>query len=115
MEIIDLLRPKFKCKFFHEKSNLLAAVGGIISNQPVICGGFNATTYEKETKKCIVIGKSKITMEMLQLRQHEPSGVVIDSSKIWIVGKIYSIFTVTELYLNQDIKKLFHLAVASLT
>ena len=114
VEIIDLLRPKFKCKFFHERSNLLAAVGGIISNQPVICGGFNATTYEKETKKCIVIGNPNITMEMLQLRQHEPSGVVIDSSKIWIVGKIYLIFTVTELYLNQDIKNLFHLA-ASLT
>ena len=115
MEIIDLKNPKFKCKFFHEEANLLGHVGGIISNQPVICGGFNATTYEPETKKCIVIGSPDKNLEMLQLRQHPPSGVVIDSSKIWIVGKIYSIFTVTELYLNQDIKKLFHLAVASLT
>ena len=94
MEIIDLLNPKFKCKFFHEKANLLGHVGGIISNQPVICGGFNATTYEPETKKCIIIGNPDKNLDMLQLRQHPPSGLVIDShkfipTKIWIVGKIY--------------------------
>ena len=89
VEIIDLKNPKFKCKFFHEKANLLGHVGGIILDQPVICGGFNATTYEPETKKCIVIGSPDKNLEMLQLRQHPPSGVVIDSSKIWIVGKIY--------------------------
>ena len=81
-EVIDLQNPGLNCDALpntHDRSN---AVGGLLEDQALICGGvFN----KQALQDCFVIGQSEKKIEMLEKRAYAAS-VVIDTNILWIIG-----------------------------
>ena len=62
------------------------ALGGMIHNVPVICGG---KFYGDFYKDCFVVGQSKLKVQMLEERRW-PASIVYNQYSLWIVGGMES-------------------------
>ena len=61
IEIIDLIDTKYKRTFLDEKMDRTGAIGGLLQNQPIICGGYSSSGGGKVFEhECILLGKSHI-------------------------------------------------------
>ena len=64
-EVIDLTSYSLKYDLLPDVSERFGSVGGMVSGQPVICGGYNL--YEDEyLKDCVILGHPNDKMELLQ-------------------------------------------------
>ena len=87
LEIIDLINTKSKPFIVVEKNSRRRdrAIGGILQNQPVICGGGFLPNYSDN--KISVIGMpNQHCFEMMIPSREDMSGVVLNETKIWITG-----------------------------
>ena len=83
-EVIDLTNSYLKYDNLPEVSERFGSVGGMVSGQPLICGGYNA--YEDEYfQDCLNLGHSNNQMDLLQKRANAAS-VVLDNGTLWVVG-----------------------------
>ena len=83
-EVIDLTSSNLKYDLLPDVSERFGSVGGIVSGQPVICGGYNL--YEDEyLKDCVILGHPNDKMELLQKRTGAGC-VVLDHETLWVVG-----------------------------
>ena len=87
LEIIDLINTKSKPFIVVEENSRPRdrAIGGILQNQPVICGGGFLPNYSDN--KISVIGMpNQHCFEMMIPSREDMSGVVLNETKIWITG-----------------------------
>ena len=107
VEILDLLNPKFKFSFKDARAARDSPIGGLIQNQPIVCGGnlfgFGLAGEELEIAPIIVLGQPEKKIKMLDHwlkknlekfsrdRQHPPqrSGLVVDENTLWITSNHY--------------------------
>ena len=86
MEIIDLINTEFKTQIVVDENGFRgAATGGILQNQPLICGGYDSDGNTKPDVS--IIGAPKNCFEMMIPRRFS-SSVVLNKSKIWVTGGI---------------------------
>ena len=77
--------PKFKHEFVDERTARYISVGGLLQNQLMICGGWDAISSD-HFQDCIFLGQSYITnLEMLEERI-EAASVVLNQKMLWITG-----------------------------
>ena len=81
MEIIDLLNPAFKYKWNDVRAARVRLLGGMVQNQPIICGGHNNS---KKFKNGIILQSNK-ELQMIELRILA-SSVVLDETRLWVSG-----------------------------
>ena len=82
IEIIDLIDPNWKFDFVDKRAVGNGAVGGLLQNQPVICGTWNGNTFHD----CIFIGQPDKSIQIMEER-FGSSSVLIDKNKLWIIGE----------------------------
>ena len=81
-EVIDLQIPELNCDALPNTPDRSNAVGGLLEDQDLICGGvFN----KQALQDCFVIGQPEKKIEMLEKRAYAAS-VVIDTNILWIIG-----------------------------
>ena len=70
VEILDLLNPKFKFSFKDARAARDSPIGGLIQNQPIVCGGnlfgFGLAGEELEIAPIIVLGQPEKNIKMLR-------------------------------------------------
>ena len=55
------------------------AVGGVVDNMPIICGG--------DTKECYILKENSWNhLADLSVKREYHSGIVLDGSRLWITG-----------------------------
>ena len=82
LEIIDLINTKLKSEIVvDENGSRIGATGGILQNQPLICGGIESDF--SGTTNISVIGMPNHDFEMMVPRSYM-SSVVLNESKIWV-------------------------------
>ena len=64
IEIIDLINPKFKHEFVDERTARYISVGGLLQNQLMICGGWDAISSD-HFQDCIFLGQSTAVQERI--------------------------------------------------
>ena len=85
IEIIDLIDTKYKRTFLDEKMDRTGAIGGLLKNQPIICGGYSSSGGGKVFEhECILLGKSK-KYELSRLIMGV-SSVVMNQTRLWMIG-----------------------------
>ena len=82
VEIIDLINPRLQCKFESESAARIGAVGGILENQLVMCGGFNDEWNVLEDG--VILGSNK-KFQLIEGRKYA-SSVALDQTRHWITG-----------------------------
>ena len=93
MEIIELIDKESKPIIVKdENGSRIAATGGILQNQLLICGGcdFDNHKYCKNTSKNVSIIAMPKCFEMKMPRRNM-SSVVLSDSKIWVTGGVNDI------------------------
>ena len=87
-EIIDLTNPRLECKLDNDDGTLNKiskkeySVGGLISNNPIICGGYKSSNY---FRSCYNAKTKSMTFPMLEKRMGAGS-IVLNSTTLWVVG-----------------------------
>ena len=89
IEIIDLIDPKFKHEFEDERTARYISVGGLLENQLLICGGWDAISND-HFQDCIFLGQqtygsTSTNLQMLEERI-EAASVVLNQKILWITG-----------------------------
>ena len=84
IEIIDLIDPKYKHEFVDERTARYISVGGLLQNQLMICGGWDAIS-SGHFQDCIFLGQSITNLQMLEERI-EAASVVLNQKMLWITG-----------------------------
>ena len=67
VEIINVLDPDFKCRLTYESERRWSAVGGLIQNQPVICGG--TRNANEELKDVVILGQANKTTASQKIKK----------------------------------------------
>ena len=88
LEIIDLINTKSKPFIVVEKNSRRRdrAIGGILQNQPVICGGGFYSPNYSDNKISVIGMPNQHCFEMMIPSREDMSGVVLNETKIWITG-----------------------------
>ena len=81
-EVFDLSNEESNCTNLEEFPKRAYAVGGLIDNTPVVCGGVDSN--RKHHGECVLIGKSKQFPMVSERYTH--TAVNLDSSRLWILG-----------------------------
>ena len=82
IEVIDLMDSTLKNEIYHdERSKRVGATGGLINNQPIICGGFDGPCSNFYT----VLGQFNNSRQMLEERRY-CSSVVLNQTDLWLTG-----------------------------
>ena len=88
-EIIDLINSKLKSvkieKKFDKNGSRKRSTGGVISNQPLICGGFIDNDDRIKAKHVSFIGMPNHYFKIMIPRSFA-SSVVMNDSYIWVTG-----------------------------
>ena len=87
IEIIDLINTELKTEVVVDENGLRggAATGGILWNQPVICGGYDSDGNTKPNVS--IIGAPKNCFEVMIPRKFS-SSAVLNKLKLWVTGGI---------------------------
>ena len=87
-EVIDLMDSTLKNEIYRdEKSKRVGATGGLINNQPIICGGFGGPFDDYHQGSTYTVrGQSKDSYQMLEKRRQHPSSVVLNQTNLWVTG-----------------------------
>ena len=87
VEIIDLLDPQWKIEFMDTRAARYGAVGGLIQDKPVICGGISSTSSNHciLTKDYICLDNPNDNFSILEERLNA-SNVQLDQKTLWITG-----------------------------
>ena len=81
-EVFDLANEESKCTNLESVQTRAIAVGGLINNTPVVCGGIdNKRNFFDD---CVLIGKSKKISMVSERYTH--TAVNLDSGRLWILG-----------------------------
>ena len=103
-EVFDLANEESKCTNLEEFPKRARAVGGLIDDIPVVCGGVDSN--RNYIDDCVLIGKSK-KIPMVSTRYTHTS-VNLDSGRLWILGganKSVSYLDTTEIVsINKSVK-----------
>ena len=85
LEIIDLSNPNIKPVTIQvdESVSIFGSTGGILQNQPLICGGSNM--FDEITSEISIIGMPNHCFEMIMPR-FNASSIVLNESKLWVTG-----------------------------
>ena len=84
LEIIDLINTKLEPDIVVDESgSRIVATGGILKNQPLICGGCESDN--SSTSNVSIIGMPNHCFKMMIPRRNA-SSVVLNESKIWVTG-----------------------------
>ena len=83
-EIVDLINPNTKYDLFARNvPRVYSATGGLLQKSPIVCGGTD-DNFEI-IQDCHVIGQSEMKIKM-NTKRDDAASVVLDQSKLWIVG-----------------------------
>ena len=103
-EVFDLANEESNCAHLENVQPRPRAVGGLINNIPVVCGGIDKKRNYFDD--CVLIGKSK-KIPMVSTRYTHTS-VNLDSGRLWILGganKSVSYLDTTEIVsINKSVK-----------
>ena len=85
LEIIDLSNPNIKPVTIQvdESVSIFGSTGGILQNQPLICGGSNM--FDEITSEISIIGMPNHCFEMI-MPWFNASSIVLNESKLWVTG-----------------------------
>ena len=83
-EVMDLTDTNITCKTTYRdlESQREYAVGGLINETPIVCGGRNLPEYYDS---CITFGQTKTSIKMNEPRSSAAS-VVLNETTLWIMG-----------------------------
>ena len=86
-EVIDLMDSTLKNEIYRdEKSKRVGSTGGLINNQPIICGGFGGPFDDYHQGSTYTVrGQSKDSYQMLEKRSCS-SSVVLNQTNLWVTG-----------------------------
>ena len=81
---MDLTDTNITCKTTYRdlESQREYAVGGLINETPIVCGGRNLPEYYDS---CITFGQTKTSIKMNEPRS-SPASVVLNETTLWIMG-----------------------------
>ena len=82
-EIIDLINVEFRYELLDKRATRHNAVGGILQNQPIMCGGNFLYGF---TKEIIVVGKPEIQPFLSNNQRVRASSIVLNNATLWITG-----------------------------
>ena len=84
LEIIDLIDMTSKPVIVADTNgSRKGAIGGILQNKPVICGGYDSDI--KSITNFSIIGMTNDNFKMISLREFSAS-IALNESKIWVTG-----------------------------
>ena len=88
LEIIDLINTKSKPFIVVEENSRPRdrAIGEILQNQPLICGGGFYSPNYSDNKISVIGMPNQHCFEMMIPSREDMSGVVLNETKIWITG-----------------------------
>ena len=81
IEIIDLDNFHFQCELMADSLGRGGSVGGLIDNQPLICGG-NSNSNEFENG--IILGHHNKKVQTIEPNRAYASSVVLDNTALWV-------------------------------
>ena len=81
IEIIDLDNFHFKCELMADSLGRGGSVGGLVDNQPIICGG-NSNSNEFESG--IILGHHNKKVQTIEPNRAYASSVVLDNTALWV-------------------------------
>ena len=79
-EVIDMETPSLTCQSFGTITTRPRAVGGLLQEKPIVCGGLSYSIRQS----CLIFGESQ-TVTMTQARYYAAS-VVLNSTTMWVIG-----------------------------
>ena len=79
-EVIDMETPSLTCQSFGTITTRPRAVGGLLQEKPIVCGGLSYSIRQS----CHIFGESQ-TVTMTQARYYAAS-VVLNSTTMWVIG-----------------------------
>ena len=82
-EIIDLINVEFRYELLDKRATRHNAVGGILQNEPIMCGGNYLYGF---TKEIIVVGKPEIQPFLSNNQRVRASSIVLNNTTLWITG-----------------------------
>ena len=75
-EIVDFLNPNAKYQLLaNNVPRVDFAIGGLLQNSPIVCGGFNS-------QDCVVIGKQEKEVKMIEKRSSAASVAIYQNTKL---------------------------------
>lgn len=92
LEIIDLINTKLKSDIMIDVNTIsrrqCGATGGILQNQPVICGGYDNDGHGSDTANVSVMSLIGMPNQCFKLMSDRicASSVVLNESKMWVTG-----------------------------
>ena len=85
-EVIDMDNTNYECSPLHSMSTRSNAIGSLLSNQPLVCGGLkNHSDPSQVFQDCSNIANSEKNIQMIEKR-YSMAGVKLNETTIWIVG-----------------------------
>ena len=82
VEIVDLINPNFALKWNDDRAARIGSIGGILQNQPLICGGFDRNL--KNVNNGIILGSNQ-EIPLIKGRRFA-SSVVLNETRLLVTG-----------------------------
>ena len=84
VEIIDLINPAFQYKWNDVRAARVGSIGGILQNQPLICGGSDPDVIFTNSNNGIILRSNK-ELQLIKRRRFA-SSVVLNDTRLWVCG-----------------------------
>ena len=84
VEIVDLINPNFALKWNDDRAARIGSIGGILQNQPFICGGRDSNL--KNFNSGIILGTNQ-EIPLIKGRRFA-SSVVLNETRLLVTGGI---------------------------
>ena len=82
VEIVDLINPNFALKWNDDRAARIGSIGGILQNQPFICGGCDSNC--KNVKNGIILGSNQ---EIPPIKGRRfASSIVLNETRLLVTG-----------------------------
>ena len=94
IEIIDLDNFHFKCELMADSLGRGGSVGGLIDNQPLICGG---NSHSNEFENGIILGHHNRKVQTIEPNRAYASSVVLDNTALWVSHEFGLVFSYIKL------------------
>ncbi len=85
--VVDLSNPLVNCEapFSFPESYATNGVGGVVSNVPIICGGYNSESLA--LKSCYILYMDGVVESDMSVARKSAAAIVVDDGKtLWVTG-----------------------------
>ena len=82
VEIVDLINPNFALKWNDDRAARSGSIGGILQNQPFICGGYDS--HLKNVNNGIILGSNQ-EIPLIKGRRYA-SSIVLNETRLLVTG-----------------------------